>query len=127
MNAKTIIKYLPGMILFCLIILGSIRTTGGMPLNLPVEICITSKEFYPPNYPKLCADDPELKKRIFGPGMQSIIFPVEKAFKLGYKPAQKPLKEGYFSEYEVSLLTEMLDHLGIWRVHPWNPDGTWRK
>ena len=121
MDKKGILGLIPGILLLCLIVLVAVRKHGGMPLSLPVALCVDTMEFYPPKYADLCGDTLFLE-----PGAKPIIVPVSKAFKLGFKPAEKPLREGYFSEYDVTLLTEMLDHLGIWKVHLWNADGTWR-
>jgi len=116
MKTKSIALALLGFVIAALVILGKVRVVGGMPTNLPVFACEETMQFYAPKCIEGCTS-----------GTNLVVLPVQDAFKKGFKPSKRCLDAGWFSEYEVSLLIELIDRVGIWQVHPWNQDGSWRK
>ena len=101
-----------GLMIFTAVILAGVSVKGGMPLNLLVYACESTKEFYAPTCQESCTQ------------MQRMS--VHDAFGHSFGPSNRCLSEGWFDEYEISLGRELLDKAGIIYAHPWNSDGTWR-
>ena len=83
---------------------------------MQVLVCDKTSRFYTPHCAEVCGEENQFKT-----------FTVAKAFEYGYWPSERCNAEGWFSEYEVSLLVELFDYVGVRRVHPWNRDETWRE
>lgn len=93
----------------------TMKITYGIPPNLSVLACPDSKLFFAPKGVQPCSK-----------GEHFVILPIDKAFKLGYRPSKQLLAERQFDAGEELIWIWLLDRYGIWKSHPWNPDGTWR-
>ena len=94
------------VVLIGTLLISQIRIVGGMSPDLPVQVCEEIHTFYAPWCLQPCPS-----------GNPLVEMPVSTAFDAGHQADERCLAEGWFSEYEVSLLTELLDYLGIWKVH----------
>lgn len=104
---------LVSLVVLAVIVLSAISIHGGMPTNLRVLACPQRSEFYGPRCNGNCP----------GPTLEMT---VSEAFSKGFRPSDDCLKEGWFDEYDISLLRELLDKAGVFPAHPWNSNGTWR-
>lgn len=129
-HVLTALKQFAALLMGLMIIVGlGVKTTTGIPTNLIVWTCAETKLMYAPGC--LSNDDCAYPFRVIDStraeweqNLEGMV--VSEAFKRGYTvaPACRSILQ---DPKEVSLLRDFLDYLGIWKLHPWNRNGTWPK